>query len=170
MKQALFAIPVLALSGCLSDTSNQYVDVTLSPTTYAMLYGDTPSRAAATPLPAPQPVVAQPVAVQIPPEPIEIRPERPKPTPVVAKPAPKPPAPAPAATNDTCGKTQYQKFVGGPVRATLGLDIPPLSRYYGKDEQIDPRITPARLNFVVSTTNPAEALQQGGTITRVFCG
>ncbi len=194
MKRTLPVLACLALAGCLS--APQTVDVELSQSAYNMLYGDRPpppQKAAATAAPrsggfsstdnvtltvpaataapapaAPQPRVVRTAAVATPAP-------APRPAPVAARaPAPAPrPAPAPAAAPepvDTCGASRFQNLVGGPASATLNADLPSLSRIYGSGETIDPRQTPARLNVVVSTTNPAEALTTGGTVTRIFCG
>ncbi|MGR3503110.1 hypothetical protein [Pseudaestuariivita sp.] len=172
MYRALPLVAVLAVAGCV--TSTQTVPVHLTPGAYAMLYGATPPPAktgsfrsvdeTTVTVPAqPAPQITLPAS-----QPIVER--APAPAPRVTQAAVAAPAPAPTGGDDTCGASQYAGLVGGPVQAAVDADLPTPTRFYGSQEPIDTRTTPARLNIVVSTVDPAVALTNGGTVTRVFCG
>ncbi|MBU2868205.1 hypothetical protein [Pacificibacter marinus] len=76
---------------------------------------------------------------------------------------------APVEQADTCGASRYQSLVGGPSRATSGLNIPSSSRHYGSDEIVATN-TPSRLNFVHSGTAVESVIDPMSKVIRVFCG
>lgn len=71
--------------------------------------------------------------------------------------------------SDMCGASRFQHLVGGPSRATNGLDIPGDSRHYGSEERVATNV-PTRLNFVHSGTAIESVTDPNSTVIRVFCG
>ncbi|KNG94980.1 hypothetical protein [Pseudaestuariivita atlantica] len=190
MKPLVPVFACLALAGCLGNGTVTR-DVELSKGAYEMLYGEgtfAAAQAAGKPAPAPAkkqtggfkgndavelivpasaPAAAPAPRVAAAPKTATVRAPAPRPAPAPRR------APAPAAAPapvDTCGAGQFAGLVGGPASAVTAAALPSLSRIYGANETIDPRRTPARVNVVVSTDNPAEAIAGNGTVTRIFCG
>jgi hypothetical protein len=77
--------------------------------------------------------------------------------------------PQATSASDACGAAQYQNLVGGPSKATSGLDIPGDSRHYGSEETVATN-NPSRLNFVHSGTALESVMDPSSTVARVFCG
>lgn len=74
-----------------------------------------------------------------------------------------------SAQSDSCGASQLQHLVGGPSRATLGLNIPGDSRHYGSEEPVATNM-PSRLNIVHSGTAVDSVVNPSSTVVRIFCG
>ncbi|WP_039019559.1 hypothetical protein [Halocynthiibacter namhaensis] len=73
------------------------------------------------------------------------------------------------ASSDACGASQFEHLVGGPSRATIGLDIADDSRHYGSEERVATNV-PTRLNFIHSGTAFESVTDPSSTIIKVFCG
>jgi len=81
-----------------------------------------------------------------------------------------PTTPVDPETGDDCGASQLQHLVGGPSHATADLDVPESARHYGVDDLVTTDFSPARLNFVHSSSGAAALTDPASTVIRIYCG